>query len=125
MKKRLLLSLLCLAALTLTGCTEDNDDTAEGRFEESDLVGKGLLDNTQEYWRYDSGHYGETWDESDSVLEGEGIRFSWELKDANLEVLFTGEMGQVVPYDYTVLALTSTAMRLRDEYNNEKTYYKI
>lgn len=113
-------SLLVLFA----GCVDDGGDDVS--FDEVDLVGKWLLDNTQEYWRYDSNHYGETWDESDSVREGEGTKYSWSLDGDDLEVVLTGEMGQVVPYDYKVLALTATSMRLKDEdYGNEKTYHKI
>lgn len=114
--------MLFAAAMTLTSCVPDSIDT-DVNFDESDLVGKWLLDNTQEYWRFDSGHYGETWDVSDDVQEGEGTKFSWELDGNKLEVVLTGEMGEVVPYDYKVLALTSSAMKLKDG-DNEKTFHR-
>lgn len=126
MKKTIWRLMLCLAAVaTLTGCNPEIDDTDEDRFNEADLVGKWLLDDTQEYWRYDSGHYGETWDESEDVHEGEGTTFSWDLDGETLKILLTGEMGQVVPYDYTIEALTPGAMQLKDDFDNTKTYHKI
>jgi hypothetical protein len=124
MKKTLPLLFLCSSLLFLfAGCVDDGGDDVS--YDEADLVGKWQKDNTQEYWRYDSGHYGETWDAGEDVQEGEGTKFSWSLEGSTLEVLLTGEMGQVVPYDYKVLALTATAMRLEDDYDNEYTYHKI
>ena len=124
MKKTLAFLLLSSSFLLLFAACHD-DPEEEVRFNEADLVGKWQKDNTQEYWRYDSGHYGETWDEGEDVQEGEGTKFSWSLEGTTLEVLLTGEMGQVVPYDYKVLALTASAMRLEDDYDNEYTYHKI
>ena len=115
--------MLFVATMTLIGCVPDVIDSGI-TLNESDLLGKWLLDDTQEYWRFDSGHYGETWDVSDDVQEGEGTKFSWELDGNKLEVVLTGEMGEVVPYDYKVLALTSSSMKLKDSFDNEKTYHR-
>lgn len=125
MKKTIWSLMLGLAAvMVLAGCKPENESD-DVSFDEADLVGKWLLDDTQEYWRYDSGHYGETWDESEDVNEGEGTTFSWDLDGKTLTILLTGEMGQVVPYDYTVQALTASAMSLKDDFDNTKTYHKI
>ena len=124
MKKTIWSLMLGLAAvMVLAGCKPENESD-DVSFDEADLVGKWLLDDTREYWRYDSGHYGETWDVSDDVQEGEGTKFSWELDGNKLEVVLTGEMGEVVPYDYKVLALTSSSLKLKDSYDNEKTYHR-
>ena len=63
-------------------------------------------------------------DEGEDVHEGEGTKFSWSLEGDDLEILLTGEMGQVVPYDYEIVALTGESMRLKDAFDNESTYYK-
>lgn len=124
MKKTIRCFVLAALTLTLAGCVPDPTELIG--FDEADLVGKWLLDDSQEYWRFDSGHYGETWDESEDVHEGEGTTFSWNLDGGRtLEVLLTGEMGQVVPYDYTVVALSGQSMKLKDSFDNETTYHKI
>lgn len=122
-RKSLPLFLFSLSFLFL--CTSCVDDLLPGaEYSDSDVMGKWVKSGTQEYWRYDSGHYGETWDEGEDVHEGEGTKFSWSLEGDDLEILLTGEMGQVVPYDYEIVALTGESMRLKDAFDNESTYYK-
>ncbi|KWW30988.1 MAG: hypothetical protein AUK63_671 [bacterium P3] len=89
------------------------------------IVGLWQKSGSNEYWRYDSNGRGNFWDEDDDVHEGEGTHFIWSLSDDRLSLTFTGQMGQEVPRDYKILELTSSLMRLEDEYyGNETTYYK-
>lgn len=124
MKRKHLIPLLCLSAMLATGCRTD-DKTQGVDCVDADVTGLWQRDNSQEYWRYDSGHYGETWDLSDDVHEGEGTQFSWSLEGSALHIELNGAMGQVVPYDYTIMAMSSTTMVLREDmFSIEKTYHR-
>ena len=89
------------------------------------LTGKWRLEGTKEYWRLDSGFSGETWDESDDVSEGEGSRLRWTVEGPVLKITLVGDMGQKVPYDYTILAQPSSTLTIQDAYENVKTFRKI
>ena len=122
MKKTLRCFLFAAATMALlAGC---KPETMEKHYDEADLVGKWVLLYESEYWRFDSGHYGETWDESEDVHEGEGTKFSWSVSGETLAVELTGEMGQVVPYDYTIVELTEERLVLRDAFETEKKYLR-
>ena len=93
--------------------------------DETKLVGIWYaMDNTQEYWRFDSEHKGETWDESEDVQEGEGTKFNWEVKDNQLRMDFYGEMGQHVYYDYTITVQNDSTFTWRDLYGQTRTFIK-
>lgn len=122
MKKKIIQLLLIVMVATLVGCGKEKDNGVTVTSEE--VTGKWVLSNTQEYWRYDATGSGETWDEGEDVQEGEGTKFSWNVKGDQLQIVLQGEMGQVVPYDYTVVAMSGQEMKLRDEYDVVKTYNK-
>lgn len=122
--KRIFLPILCLVALALAGCNPEEINEGVDCVD-SDVIGLWVLADSQEYWRYDSGHYGETWDESDDVHEGEGTKYSWSLEGSALHIELNGEMGEVVPYDYTIVAMSETTMKLKEGmFSIEKTYYR-
>ena len=80
--------------------------------------------NTQEYWRYDAEHTGETWDESEDVHEGEGTKFNWSTEEDQLRLDLYGEMGQHVYYDYTVVTQTASRLEWKDVYGNKQVFLK-
>ncbi len=109
--KRLSLYICLLASLCLlmAGCKKEDD---KPKFSSVDLIGKWR--SGTEYWRYDKGGTGKTWDEADDVYEDDEttMRFSWVLDGDQLQHTFSGdEVHQAVIQDYTILELTSTKLR--------------
>lgn len=119
----LLVSLACVMSMLVCGCKKDNP---EPRHVDAGLVaGKWVRNNSQEYWRYDIGYTGETWDESEDVREGEGTHFNWTVVEDQLRLDLYGEMGQHVYYDYYVAELSAASMVLVDEYGTSNTFSKL
>ena len=117
-----LLLLFFVGSWLLTGC---KPEVISITVDEAKLVGIWYaMDNTQEYWRFDSEHKGETWDESEDVQEGEGTKFNWEVKDNQLRMDFYGEMGQHVYYDYTFTVQNDSTFTWRDLYGQTRTFIK-
>lgn len=117
-----LLLLFFVGSWLLTGC---KPEVISITVDEAKLVGIWYtMDNTQEYWRFDSEHKGETWDESEDVQEGEGTKFNWEVKDNQLRMDFYGEMGQHVYYDYTITVQNDSTFTWRDLYGQTRTFMK-
>ena len=90
MKNRTLAALLLLAfvPMLLVSCTEEVKPV---EVNDSLLIGKWQKEtNMQEYWRYDADSTGETWDESEDVQEGEGIKFNWSTEEDQLRLDFYG-----------------------------------
>ena len=124
MKNRTLAALLLLAfmPLLLVSCTEEVKPV---EVNDSLLIGKWQKEtNMQEYWRYDADSTGETWDESEDVQEGEGIKFNWSTEEDQLRLDFYGEMGQHVYYDYTVVTQTESRLEWKDIYGNKQVFLK-
>ena len=124
MKNKTLAALLLLAfvPLLLFSCT---DEVKPVEVNDSLLVGKWQKEtNMQEYWRYDADSTGETWDESEDVQEGEGIKFNWTTVEDQLRLDFYGEMGQHVYYDYTVVTQTESRLEWKDIYGNKQVFLK-
>lgn len=120
--KKLTFSLLAFAAFfALTvACTKEPI-----AYKSSDVVGLWQKANSNEYWRYTSDGKGNFWDEDEDVHEGEGTHFRWKVDVDQLQITFTGQMGQEVPRDYKIDELTASLMRLEDElYGTKTTYYK-
>ena len=124
MKNRTLAALLLLAfmPMLLVSCTEEVKPL---EVNDSLLIGKWQKEtNMQEYWRYDADSTGETWDESEDVQEGEGIKFNWSTEEDQLRLDFYGEMGQHVYYDYTVVTQTESRLEWKDIYGNKQVFLK-
>lgn len=124
MKNRTLAALLLLAfmPMSLVSCTEEVKPV---EVNDSLLIGKWQKEtNMQEYWRYDADSTGETWDESEDVQEGEGIKFNWSTEEDQLRLDFYGEMGQHVYYDYTVVTQTESRLEWKDIYGNKQVFLK-
>ena len=124
MKNRTLAALLLLAfvPMLLVSCTEEVKPV---EVDDSLLIGKWQKEtNMQEYWRYDADSTGETWDESEDVQEGEGIKFNWSTEEDQLRLDFYGEMGQHVYYDYTVVTQTESRLEWKDIYGNKQVFLK-
>ncbi|MBR3488318.1 MAG: hypothetical protein IKH33_03270 [Bacteroidales bacterium] len=124
MKNRTLAALLLLAfmPMLLVSCTEEVKPV---EVNDSLLIGKWQKEtNMQEYWRYDADSTGETWDESEDVQEGEGIKFNWSTEEDQLRLDFYGEMGQHVYYDYTVVTQTESRLEWKDIYGNKQVFLK-
>ena len=91
--------------------------------DETMLVGKwSAQDNPQEFWRFDSDHAGETWDQSEDVQEGEGIHYNWSVTGDQLQIDNYGEMGQHVYKDYTVTYQTRDSLVWKDLYGNSRSF---
>ena len=124
MKNKTLAALLLLAflPLLLVSCT---DEVKPVEVNDSLLIGKWQKEtNMQEYWRYNVDSTGETWDESEDVQEGEGIKFNWSTEEDQLRLDFYGEMGQHVYYDYTVVTQTESRLEWKDIYGNKQVFLK-
>ena len=124
MKNRTLAALLLLAfmPMLLVSCTEEVKPV---EVNDSLLIGKWQKEtNMQEYWRYDADSTGGTWDESEDVQEGEGIKFNWSTEEDQLRLDFYGEMGQHVYYDYTVGTQTEPRLEWKDIYGNKQVFLK-
>ena len=89
------------------------------------LVGKWVAGT--EYYRYDAGGTGVTWDTSDDVNEDEAQPFTWEYEDETnrLTLVHQMEMGGVVPKSYTVTALTDSTLSYKDIYGHTYTYTHV
>ena len=114
--------LLAFVPMLLVSCTEEVKPV---EVNDSLLIGKWQKEtNMQEYWRYDADSTGETWDESEDVQEGEGIKFNWSTEEDQLRLDFYGEMGQHVYYDYTVVTQTESRLEWKDIYGNKQVFLK-
>lgn len=111
---------MAIGAFIVTGCTPED---VHLQVSESALTGTWhSSDAPMEYWRFDSNHTGETWDESEDVQEGEGSKYNWELIDDQLRLDIYGEMGQHVYYDYTITDQSQNSFTWKDLYGNSRTF---
>ena len=116
------LLLLAIAPLLFVGCDPEVEPL---EVNDSLLIGKWQKEtNMQEIWRFDSVYTGETWDESEDVQEGEGIKFNWSTEEDQLHLDLFGEMGQHVYYDYTVVTQTPSRLEWKDIYGNKQVFLK-
>ena len=92
----------------------DNKNT----FDENMLYGKWR--SGTEYYRYDHGYRGVTWDESDDFYEDEAQIFEWSLNGDELTHIHIMEIGGGrIPRVYTVTELSSTTLKY---YGYNKNY---
>ncbi len=117
-----LLSLLFFGTLLFASCVPDE---VAVDVDETLLYGTwAATDNTQEYWRFDSDHTGETWDESEDVQQGEGTKYNWTVSGDQLQIDLYGEMGQHVYYDYTITSQSESSFTWKTLYGDSRTFIK-
>lgn len=117
------MAVLLSAALCFASCEKPREE--ELRVSDVQLVATWQLFGSEEYWRFDIDHTGETWDASEDVQEGEGTRLTWSLSGHTLSVQLRGTMGQVVPYDYTITTINDVRLTWVDAYGNSRTLTKV
>ena len=108
-----------LVVITFNSCTSN-----ETMFDQNLLIGKWV--SGTEYYRYDIGGNGVTWDTADNVTEAEGQAYTWTLVNAELthiHIMVTGGSG--VPKIYTVTELTATTLKYKDDFDKTYSYTKV
>ncbi len=112
----LLVSFLVLAAVFVS-CVPETE-----HFDEAKLIGKWV--SGTEYYRYDVGNMGATWDTSDDVSEEEAQIFEWSLNEDQFLHIHIMETGGNVPKMYTMLQLTNSSLRYEDSFDTQFSYQK-
>lgn len=122
--KIILMLFLSAVVLTLGGCKKDTPEGPDPVQLANLLVGKWQQSGSQIYWRFDASKQGETWDESpeEDVHEGEGTKLTWNIASDVLQIKLKGEMGEEVPYDYTIVTLNTGLLVWKDGYGNSTTF---
>ncbi len=122
MKRYLLFfSAALVLALSVPSCTPIAD------FDESLLYGKWVdtYRGGTEYYRFDLGGTGVTWDTADDVFEAEAQEFTWSLEGADFTIIHIMEMGgTAVPKAYTMKTLTATDLKFEDYTGKTFSYSK-
>ncbi len=111
--KRILFLIVVFAVPALLHSCGPEDDTV---YDEMLLYGKWVSGTL--YYKYLSNHNGSTWDTADDVQENEGDPFTWKLENSTLTQYHTLELGGVVPKPYTIIQLTATTLKYKDNYNS-------
>ena len=78
-----------------------------------------------EYYRYDEGGLGVTWDTSDDVAEEEAQKFTWSVNGSRLTLVHEIEMGGSVTKIYTLSTLTFDKLIYKDEFGKVYTFQKV
>jgi len=113
---------LCFVSIILlsTSCTKEEDKD----FDQQLLLGKWV--SGTEYYRYDAGGSGATWDTADDVKEEEAQKFTWKLEKEDLTHIHILEDGNTaVPKVYTVTELSATTLSYKDYTGKIHTYKKV
>ena len=108
----------------------------ERSFDSSLLIGKWSRtspyatanDGGLEFYRYDRGGTGATWDTSSSqdVSEEEAQTFSWTLEKDLLSFLYDMVInGTKVPKYYTVTVLNANTLTYKDDFGKSFTFKKL
>lgn len=118
--KKTIICLLTLAAIVLTGCDKLN---TQKTFDKNLVIGK--WQSGTEFWVYQVGGIGHTWDTNDDVAETEAQDFYWEMDGNQLIITHMGEMGELIPKPYTLILLTSDKLQYRDNYNKTYSFTKV
>ena len=131
LKKRFLqIAFLALVAIAVVSCSEKSSD-----FDESLLIGKWERPSPfsdeesfgYEYYRYDIGGIGASWDTTDDVTEAEAQEFKWTLIKSDLtlthKIETTDQYG--IPKVYTVIKLTTTELVYKDDFGITYEFTKV
>lgn len=127
-KKFLHAVVLAFVLVGFTSCTEESSE-----FDDTLLIGKWERPSPlnseagYEYYRYEVGGIGATWDTADDVTEEEAQEFKWTLIKSDLtlrhRIETTDEYG--IPKVYVVLKLTSTNLVYEDDFGNTYEFSKV
>lgn len=117
---RLRLLMMAVVVLLLYGC---GTETPHRSFDENMLIGKWV--SGSEYYRFDFGYQGATWDLADDVQESEAQVFSWSLAEDRLLLVHQMEMGADIPKMYTVILLDNSILQIDDVYGNRYVYQRV
>jgi len=122
MKKKIVgLSLGIVVAFAFTACNPEKS------FDSALLIGKWeRISKSGEYYRYDRGGTGATWDTSEDVSEEEAQTFTWTLEKDLLTLLHNMEMdtSKRVPKYYTITALDDKTLTYKDDFGQSFTFTK-
>jgi hypothetical protein len=88
----------------------------EDEFDEALLIGKWQTGTL--HYKYLSNYSGASWDTKDSTEE-QAQAFTWKLVKSDLEHKHVIEMGGFAYENYTIMELTATTMKWKDEYDNK------
>jgi len=134
MKRRVYTAVLMAAlSLLVVSCFKDKDE----RLDVSPEQVEGLwhkADNPYEYWRFNAGGTGVTWDETPDPLSGEpemtedlsNLKYSWSVDRDLLSFDWRGLMeNQDVPKYYYISAISSSSMTWHDDYGLTYTLNKV
>lgn len=93
-------------------------------FDENLMLGKWR--EGTDYYRYDTGHAGATWNTGDDVSEEEATTFTWEISGERLLHYHRFSVGSaIVPKAYTLTKLTQTELQYHDDGGTEHNYTKV
>jgi len=93
----------------LNSCSKEEES-----FDETLLIGTWKEGTV--YEKYQSNYDGYTWDTADNVTEDEAQLFHWTLVKSDLTQIHIMESsGTEVPKYYTVIELSSTTLKYRDD----------
>ena len=118
MKKKIVgLSLGVVVAFAFTACNPENS------FDSALLIGK--WSRNTEFYRYDNGGKGATWDTKDDVSEEEAQTFSWTLEKDLLTLTHDMEIGESkVTESYTITVLDASTLTYKDDLLKSFTFKK-
>ena len=121
MRRLRLLGVVLFAIVAFASCGTRKDPTFDGSL----LIGKWV--NGTEYWRYDEGGSGATWDTSDDVSEDEAQPFEWEFDEEHnrLTQIHIMEMGGRIPKYYTVVTLDNNKLEYKDNYGSHFIFARV
>ena len=131
LKKRFLqIAVFALVLVGISSCTPK-----ESEFDEMLLIGKwerlSLFSDEEktgyEYYRYDVGGVGVTWDTYDDVTEDEAQEFKWTLLKSDLTLIHKEEVIEEysIPKVYTVIELTSTKLVYKEDEDTIIEFSKV
>lgn len=119
MKKTLrYLTMLTVITLLAVSCTEEPIT-----YDQTLLTGKwksGTL-----FYKYLANGTGGTWDTADDVTEAEAQAFTWTLVEDLLTHIHILQVGGSVPKIYTVIELTSTSLKYKDDFGVTFSFTKV
>lgn len=112
------LTMFMVITLFAVSCTEE-----PVTYDQTLLTGKwksGTL-----YYKYLANGTGGTWDTADDVTEAEAQPFTWTLVEDLLTHIHILQVGGSVPKIYTVIELTSTTLKYKDDFGVTSTFTKV
>lgn len=115
-KSTLYFTVFAMMTLIIASCSKSDDE----KYDESLLIGKwksGTL-----YYKYLSDHTGARWDTGEDITEEEAQPFTWSIVGAELREYHDIDITtRAVPKFYTILELTATSLKYKDE-TGQKTH---